>query len=60
MTLAIMAILTASQVSGAILIGIALGFIAHAILKPATGRAGELHPLGYAFAVLFVLRYAFL
>ncbi|HUF48812.1 MAG TPA: NCS2 family permease, partial [Vicinamibacterales bacterium] len=37
--------------------GIAFGFIAYAILKPATGRASELHWLGYVFAVLFVIRY---
>jgi adenine/guanine/hypoxanthine permease len=40
--------------------GIAFGFIAYAVLKPATGRAGELHPLAYVFAALFVLRYALL
>jgi AGZA family xanthine/uracil permease-like MFS transporter len=40
--------------------GIAFGFIAFAILKPATGRARELDWLGYVFAGLFVLRYAFL
>jgi AGZA family xanthine/uracil permease-like MFS transporter len=40
--------------------GIAFGFIAYAILKPATGRARELDVLAYVFAVLFVLRYAFL
>jgi AGZA family xanthine/uracil permease-like MFS transporter len=40
--------------------GIAFGFIAYAVLKPATGRGHELHPLAYLFAVLFVLRYAFL
>ena len=38
--------------------GIAFGFIAYAILKPATGRARELDWLAYVFAVLFVLRYA--
>jgi adenine/guanine/hypoxanthine permease len=38
--------------------GIAFGFIAYAILKPATGRARELDWLAYAFAMLFVLRYA--
>ncbi len=40
--------------------GIAFGFVAYAILKPATGRAGELNVLTYVFAALFVLRYAFL
>jgi AGZA family xanthine/uracil permease-like MFS transporter len=38
--------------------GIAFGFIAYAILKPATGRARELDPLVYVFAVLFLVRYA--
>jgi adenine/guanine/hypoxanthine permease len=36
--------------------GIAFGFIAYAILKPATGRARELHWLAYVFAALFVVR----
>jgi AGZA family xanthine/uracil permease-like MFS transporter len=40
--------------------GIAFGFIAYAILKVSTGRAPEVHWLVYLFAVLFVLRYAFL
>ena len=40
--------------------GIAFGFIAYAILKPATGRAREIDTLAYLFAALFVLRYAFL
>jgi AGZA family xanthine/uracil permease-like MFS transporter len=40
--------------------GIAFGFVAAAILKLATGRGRELHWLIYTFAVLFVLRYAFL
>jgi AGZA family xanthine/uracil permease-like MFS transporter len=38
--------------------GIAFGFIAYAILKPATGRARELDVLVYVFAVLFLIRYA--
>jgi AGZA family xanthine/uracil permease-like MFS transporter len=40
--------------------GIAFGFIAYAILKPATGRSHELDWLAYVFALLFFLRYAFL
>jgi AGZA family xanthine/uracil permease-like MFS transporter len=40
--------------------GIAFGFIAYAILKIASGRAREAHPLVYVFAALFVARYAFL
>jgi adenine/guanine/hypoxanthine permease len=35
--------------------GIAFGFIAYALLKPATGRAGELSWLAYLFAVLFLI-----
>jgi AGZA family xanthine/uracil permease-like MFS transporter len=38
--------------------GIAFGFISYAILKPATGRARELHWLAYVFAGLFVVKYA--
>ncbi len=38
--------------------GIAFGFIAYAILKPATGRARDLDWLAYLFAVVFVARYA--
>jgi AGZA family xanthine/uracil permease-like MFS transporter len=38
--------------------GIAFGFIAYAILKPATGRARELHWLAYVFAALLALKYA--
>ena len=40
--------------------GIAFGFIAYAVLKPATGRGRELSALAYVFAALFVLRYALL
>jgi AGZA family xanthine/uracil permease-like MFS transporter len=40
--------------------GIAFGFVAYAILKAATGRARELDLVAYVFAVLFLLRYAFL
>jgi AGZA family xanthine/uracil permease-like MFS transporter len=38
--------------------GIAFGFIAYAILKPVTGRARDVDPLVYVFAVLFLVRYA--
>jgi AGZA family xanthine/uracil permease-like MFS transporter len=37
--------------------GIAFGFVAYALLKLATGRAGELDWLGYVFAALFLARY---
>jgi AGZA family xanthine/uracil permease-like MFS transporter len=40
--------------------GIAFGFVSYAVLKAATGRWREAHWLVYLFAVLFVLRYAFL
>jgi AGZA family xanthine/uracil permease-like MFS transporter len=40
--------------------GIAFGVISHTVLKGVTGRAREVHPLMYAFALVFVLRYAFL
>ena len=40
--------------------GIAFGFIAYAVLKPATGRARDLDPLAYVFAGAFLLRYALL
>jgi AGZA family xanthine/uracil permease-like MFS transporter len=40
--------------------GIAFGFIVYAVLMIAVGRAGEVHPLLYLFACLFVLRYAVL
>ena len=38
--------------------GLALGFIAYPILKLVSGKAREVHPLLYAIAGLFVLRYA--
>lgn len=38
--------------------GIAFGFIAAAVLALATGRHRDLHPLAYAFAALFLVRYA--
>ena len=37
--------------------GIAFGFISIAVLKLATGRGRELHPLAYLFAGLLLLRY---
>ena len=40
--------------------GIAFGFIAYAVLKLATGRAREAHPLVYLFSGLFVARYVWL
>ena len=40
--------------------GVAFGLVAYATLKLATGRAREVHPLIYVFALLFIARYAFL
>ena len=40
--------------------GVAFGVLAYALLKLATGRGRDVHPLMYVFAVLFVARYAFL
>jgi adenine/guanine/hypoxanthine permease len=40
--------------------GVAFGVIAYVLLKVATGRVREVHPLMHVFAVLFVLRYALL
>ena len=40
--------------------GIAFGFVAYALLKLATGRGREAHPLVYLFAGLFVARYVWL
>jgi AGZA family xanthine/uracil permease-like MFS transporter len=40
--------------------GIAFGFISFALLKLTAGRARGVHWLVFVFAVLFLLRYAFL
>jgi AGZA family xanthine/uracil permease-like MFS transporter len=40
--------------------GIAFGLVAYAVLKIASGRGREPHPLIYAFAVMFLARYIFL
>ena len=39
--------------------GIAVGFIAYAVIKVASGRAREVSPVIGILAVLFVLKYAF-
>ena len=39
---------------------VAFGLIAYAMLKLASGRGREAHPLIYVFALLFLVRYAFL
>lgn len=40
--------------------GIALGFITYPVVKLATGKAKEVHPITYILAVLFVLRFIYL
>lgn len=40
--------------------GVAFGVVAYAVLKIATGRARQVHPLLHAFALLFIMRYLFL
>jgi len=40
--------------------GVAFGVIAHVVLKGATGRRREIHPLLFVFAAVFLARYAFL
>jgi AGZA family xanthine/uracil permease-like MFS transporter len=40
--------------------GVAFGVIAHVVLKSASGRRREIHPLLSVFAALFLARYAFL
>ena len=39
--------------------GIALGFISYPLVMIVKGRARDVHPLVYIFAVLFVLQLAF-
>jgi adenine/guanine/hypoxanthine permease len=40
--------------------GVAFGVVAYVLLKIASGRAREVHPLMHVFAVLFLVRYAVL
>jgi adenine/guanine/hypoxanthine permease len=40
--------------------GVSFGLVAYALLKLASGRAREVHPLVFIFAALFLGRYAFL
>jgi AGZA family xanthine/uracil permease-like MFS transporter len=40
--------------------GVAFGVLSYSLLKVASGRGREVHPLIYAFAVLFLIRYVFL
>jgi len=40
--------------------GVAFGVLSYALLKLASGRGREVHPLMYVFAVLFLGRYIFI
>jgi AGZA family xanthine/uracil permease-like MFS transporter len=40
--------------------GVAFGIVSYALLKLASGRGREAHPLMYVFAVLFLIRYIYL
>jgi AGZA family xanthine/uracil permease-like MFS transporter len=40
--------------------GVAFGVLSYSLLKLACGRGREVHPIIYAFAVLFLGRYIFL
>jgi len=45
--------------SASITEGVAFGVISYSVLKAASGRGREVHPLLYVFAVLFLVRYIF-
>lgn len=53
-------IILSMPLTSSIATGIALGFIAHPILKLVTGKWRTVHPLVYIFAVLFFYQLAFL
>jgi len=40
--------------------GIAAGCVSFAVIKPLAGRGREVHPIMYAIAIAFIVRYAFL
>jgi AGZA family xanthine/uracil permease-like MFS transporter len=40
--------------------GVAVGLLSYVLLKLASGRGRDVHPLIYVFAVLFLGRYMFL
>lgn len=40
--------------------GIALGFITYPLIKLVKGKAGDVHPLLYIFAILFIIQLVFL
>lgn len=53
-------IILTMPLTSSIATGIALGFISHPILKIASGKWREIHPLLYVFALLFLYQLAFL
>ncbi len=53
-------IILSMPLTSSIATGIALGFIAHPLLKLVKGKGREVHPLVYVFAVLFLYQLAFL
>ncbi|OXS75183.1 NCS2 family permease [Domibacillus enclensis] len=53
-------IILSMPLTSSIATGIALGFVSYPLVKIARGRAKEVHPLVYLFAVLFFYQLAFL
>lgn len=53
-------IILSMPLTSSIATGIALGFVSYPLVKIARGRAKEVHPLVYIFAVLFFYQLAFL
>ncbi len=53
-------VILAMPLTSSISTGIALGFISYPLLKLAKGKAREVHPLLYVFAVLFFIQLVFL
>ena len=52
-------VILAMPLTSSISTGIALGFISYPLLKLAKGKAREVHPLLYIFAVLFLIQLVF-
>ena len=52
-------VILAMPLTSSISTGIALGFISYPLLKVAKGKAREVHPLLYVFAVLFLIQLVF-
>lgn len=53
-------IILSMPLTSSIATGIALGFVSYPLVKMARGRAKDVHPLVYVFAVLFFYQLAFL